>query len=70
MKIIKAPDEFLEKQVKEFESFIKNWDKKENLIFVTHYVFISEILNYAPKSGEIIFADKDLNILDTLKVEY
>ena len=58
------------KQVKEFESFIKNWDKKENLIFVTHYVFISEILNYAPKSGEIIFADKDLNILDTLEVEY
>ena len=58
------------KQVKEFESFIKNWDKKENLIFVTHYVFISEILNYAPKSGEIIFVDKDLNILDTLKVEY
>ena len=58
------------KQVKEFESFIKNWDKKENLIFVTHYVFISEILNYTPKSGEIIFADKDLNILDTLEVEY
>ena len=58
------------KQVKEFKRFIKNWDKKENLIFVTHYVFISEILNYAPKSGEIIFADKDLNILDTLEVEY
>ena len=58
------------KQVKEFKRFIKNWDKKENLIFVTHYVFISEILNYTPKSGEIIFADKDLNILDTLEVEY
>ena len=58
------------KQVKEFQEFINNWDKKENLIFVTHYVFISEILNYAPKSGEIIFADKDLNILDTLEVEY
>ena len=58
------------KQVKEFESFIKNWDKKENLIFVTHYVFISEILNYAPKSGEIIFVNKDLNILDTFEVEY
>ena len=58
------------KQVKEFENFIKNWDKKENLIFVTHYVFISEILNYAPKSGEIIFADKALNILDTLEVDH
>ena len=58
------------KQVKEFNNFIKNWDKKENLIFVTHYVFISEILNYAPTSGEIIFTDKDLNILDTLEVDY
>jgi len=59
-----------EKQVKEFENFIKNWDKKGNLIFVTHYVFISEILNYTPSSGEIIITDKNLNIVDTLETEY
>ena len=58
------------KQVKEFHKFINNWDKKENLIFVTHYVFISEILNYAPSSGEIVVADKNLNIVDTLEIEY
>ena len=58
------------KQVKEFQEFINNWDKKENLIFVTHYVFISEILNYAPSSGEIVVADKNLNIVDTLEIEY
>ena len=58
------------KQVKEFQEFINNWDKIENLIFVTHYVFISEILNYAPSSGEIIIADKNLNIVDTLKIDY
>ncbi len=58
------------KQVKEFQEFINNWDKKENLIFVTHYVFISEILNYAPASGEIIVTDKNLNIVDTLEIEY
>ena len=58
------------KQVKEFHEFINNWDKKENLIFVTHYVFISEILNYAPSSGEIIIADKYFNIVDTLEIEY
>ena len=57
-------------QVKEFENFLKNWDKKGNLIFVTHYVFISEILNYAASSGEIIFTDKNLNILDTLEINY
>ena len=58
------------KQVKEFQKFINNWDKKENLIFVTHYVFISEILNYAPSSGEMVITDKNLNIVDTLEIEY
>ena len=58
------------KQVKEFQEFINNWDKKDNLIFVTHYVFISEILNYAPSSGEIIITDKNFNIVDTLEIEY
>ena len=58
------------KQVKKFQEFINNWDKKDNLIFVTHYVFISEILNYAPSSGEIIITDKNFNIVDTLEIEY
>ena len=58
------------KQVKEFKEFINNWDKKQNLIFVTHYVFILEVLNYAPSSGEIVIADKNLNIVDTLEIEY
>ena len=58
------------KQVKEFQEFINNWDKGENLVFVTHYVFISEILNYAPSSGEIVVADKNLKIIDTLEIKY
>ena len=58
------------KQVKDFHDFLYNWDKKENLIFVTHYVFISEILNYAPSSGEIVITDKNFNIIDTLEIEY
>ena len=57
-------------QVREFQEFINNWNKKDNLIFVTHYVFISEILNYAPSSGEIIITDKNFNIVDTLEIEY
>ena len=58
------------KQVKEFQEFINNWDKKENLIFVTHYVFILEILNYAPSSGEIVIVDEDFNIVDTVEIKY
>ena len=32
-------------QIKKLKKFIKNWDGKKNLVFVTHYVVISEILN-------------------------
>ena len=59
-----------ENQVENFNKFINNWNGKRNLIFVTHYVVISEILNYAPASGEIIVSDKQLKVIDTLEIEY
>ena len=59
-----------ENQIKNFDKFINNWNGKQNLIFVTHYVVISEILNYAPASGEIIVSDKQLKVIDTLEIEY
>ena len=34
-----------DKQMKELKGYIINWDGKKNLILVTHYVVISEILN-------------------------
>ena len=58
------------KQIIDFEKFLDNWDKNQNLIFVTHYVVISEILNYAPSSGEIVISDKSLKVIDTLEIEY
>ena len=57
-------------QIKSFKKFIKSWDGKKNLIFVTHYVFISEILDYAPSSGEIIISDKNFKVIDTIEIEY
>jgi hypothetical protein len=57
-------------QIKKFKRFIRNWDGKKNLIFVTHYVVISEILGYAPSSGEIIISNKDLKVIDTIEIEY
>ena len=58
------------KQIIDFDKFISTWDKEQNLVFVTHYVVISEILNYAPSSGEIIISDKSLKVIDTLEIEY
>ena len=56
--------------MKKLKNFINNWDGKNNIIFVTHYVVISEILNYAPSSGEIIISDKDFIVIDTIEIEY
>ena len=58
------------KQVINFDKFISTWDKDQNLVFVTHYVVISEILNYAPSSGERVVSDKSLKVIDTLEIEY
>ena len=57
-------------QIKSFKKFIKSWEGEKNLIFVTHYVVISEILNYAPSSGEIVISNKDLKVIDTIEIEY
>ena len=57
-------------QIKKFKRFIRNWDGKKNLVFVTHYVVISESLNYAPSSGEIVVSDKNLKVIDTIEIEY
>ena len=58
------------KQIIDFEKFVKTWNKDQNLVFVTHYVVISEILNYSPSSGEVVISDESLKIIDTLKIEY
>ena len=55
------------KQIKELKEFIKKWNGKGNLIFVTHYVVISEILNLSVSSGEIVIVDKDFKILTRKK---
>ena len=59
-----------ESQIKKLKKFINKWDGKKNLVFVTHYVVISEILNYGSSSGEIVISDKDLKVIDTLEIEY
>ena len=51
------------KQISALKDYIKQWDGKANIIFITHYVVILEILNISVLSGEIVIADKDFNIL-------
>ena len=57
-------------QMKDLKKFINNWEGRKNIVFVTHYVVISTIFNYAPSSGEIVVADKNFNIIDTIIIPY
>ena len=57
-------------QIIDLKNFINNWDGIQNLVFVTHYVVIFEILNYAPSSGEIVVSNKDFKVIDTFEIEY
>jgi len=52
-----------DKQIKELKEYIKKWNGKSNLIFVTHYVVILETLDISVSSGEIVVVDKNFNIL-------
>ena len=59
-----------DKQIKALKNYIKNYKSKKNLIFVTHYVLISEVLNYGPSSGEIVVSDKNFNIVGSIEINY
>tara|TARA_B100001057_G_scaffold404543_2_gene417189 strand:+ start:79 stop:642 length:564 start_codon:yes stop_codon:yes gene_type:complete len=55
-------------QINNIKKFIKDWDGDKNLIFVTHYVVINELLHYGTGSGEIVISDKNYNIIGTLAI--
>ena len=56
------------RQVKEIEEYLMNWKSGgKNLILITHYSIITTITNAAPSSGEIVIADKNLNVIGTIK---
>ena len=57
------------KQIKKLKKFIRNWDNNSNLILVTHYVVILEILGIAAGSGEIIISNKNYEIIDRIVIK-
>ena len=58
------------KQIKDLKKFIKKFDTDKNIILVTHYVVISEVLDYAPSSGEIVISDKSFKKIGSVKINY
>ena len=56
------------RQIKEIKKYLKKWEgEKKNLILITHYSIIAAITNATPDSGEIVIANKNLNVIGTIK---
>ena len=58
-----------DKQMIDLKFFVKNWNSKKNIVFVTHYVVISEVLNTTVSSGEIIVADKNYKVIGSIEID-
>ena len=59
-----------DKQINDLYDYIKKLKSNKNLVFVTHYVLISEVLNYGASSGEIVVSDKNFNIIGSIEINY
>ena len=59
-----------DKQIKALNNYIRNFQSDKNLILITHYVLISEVLDYAPSSGEIVVSDKNFNMIGSVEIDY
>ena len=59
-----------DKQIKMLKNYVKKFENDKNLILITHYVFISEVLNYGPSSGEIVVSDKNFNMIGSIEINY
>ena len=58
------------KQIEELDNYVQQLKSNQNIVLVTHYVLISEVLNYASSSGEIVVSDKNFNIVGSLEIDY
>ena len=56
-----------DEQILKLRDYIKKWHSKKNLILITHYVVINEILNVSSNSGEIIVSDIEFNVIGNFK---
>ena len=57
-------------QILDLMKYIRKWDSDKNLVLVTHYVLISELLDYAPLSGEIVISDREFRKIGSIEVKY
>ena len=57
-------------QIEALNKYVKQFENDKNLILITHYVLISEVMNYSPSSGEIVVSDKNFNMIGSVEIDY
>ena len=58
---------YKDEQINSLKKYISNWNSEKNLILVTHFVVISEMLNFGTSSGEIVVIDKDYKFIGSIE---
>ena len=59
-----------DEQINSLNDYIIKFKSDKNLILVTHYILISEVLNYSPSTGEIVVSDKNFNMIGSIEIDY
>ena len=59
-----------ETQIMDLKKYVNKWKSDKNLVLVTHYVVITEVLDYASLSGEIVISDRKFENIGSIKVKY
>ena len=59
-----------DRQIAELKKFIDDYNGNQNIVFVSHYVVIAELLNVGVKSGEIIISNKDYDIIGSVEINF
>ena len=54
-------------QIKSLKKYISNWNSEKNLVLVTHFIVISEMLNFGTSSGEIVVTNKSYDIIGSIE---
>ena len=57
-------------QMKKLKKYIDEWQNEKNLVLITHYVVISEALDYAPSSGEIVISNRNFNKIGSIEINF
>ena len=58
---------YKDEQIKSLKKYVSNWNSDKNLILVTHFVVISEMLNFGTSSGEIVVIDKNYKFIGSIE---